>query len=176
MLYFISILASGTIAGEVNTGKQYMLKHFGCKVALKSPPHITLVPPVELSDPEAQRLIGLLDQFRPGIAPFYVGVKDYQHFEQTVIYLHVIPNDLLTTLNRKLQMYLRNAGFSIDSRPLPFVPHITVATRDIPPAQFATAFHHFSRRRYTGSMIARRITLLRLDPGQWQIEKEFNLS
>lgn len=176
MLYFISILAAGEIASEAQAGKRFMEEQFGCKVALRSPPHITLIPPVELTDQEAGRLMQSLDRFSPGIAPFNIDVEDYEHFNRTVIYLRVIPNDLLTVLHSTLHDWLQQEGFTIPRSNLPFVPHITIATRDIPTGRFAEAYKHFSLRHFVGSMIARRLTLLRKEPVQWEILHEIDLS
>ena len=176
MLYFISILAEDEIASEAQAGKRFMEERFGCKVALRSPPHITLIPPMELTDQEAGQLIQLLDRFSPGIAPFNIEVEDYQHFNRTVIYLRVIPSDLLTVLHSKLHDWFQQEGFTIPQSNLPFVPHITIATRDIPPGRFAEAYNHFSSRHYKNSMIARRLTVLRKEPAQWEVIHEINLS
>jgi 2'-5' RNA ligase len=58
----------------------------------------------------------------------------------------------------------------------PFVPHMTVAFRDLQPAQFRAAWPQFKARLFQGSFLASALTLLLHDGKRWQVFAEFSLS
>lgn len=48
-MYFVAIVCPGQINEKVEQFKQWMKDRFGCVVAMKSPAHITLIPPFWLA-------------------------------------------------------------------------------------------------------------------------------
>ncbi|GEM_PF-4671095 len=55
----------------------------------------------------------------------------------------------------------------------PFVPHITVAFRDLTPTNFKAAWAEFEARQVDFEFTADRLTLLVHDGRRWQVKSEF---
>src|SRR5687768_15434483 len=132
MLYFIAIVAPETINQQVLEWKNYMLQRFNCKVALKSPAHITLIPPFEMQDSAQTTLQELLLPFAARQQNFPIHLKDFAAFKPRVIYAGVIPNARLSELRTDLEAtILLDNRFPVKKEERPFHPHVTIANRDL---------------------------------------------
>ena len=56
-MYFIGIAAPAEVNEQVLQWKHYMRDHYGCTVALRSPAHITLIPPFWMEEVLEKELI-----------------------------------------------------------------------------------------------------------------------
>src|SRR4051794_35260020 len=102
MLYFIAIVTPDTINQQVLEWKNYMLQQFNCKAALKSPAHITLIPPFHMPDAAQQPMKDALQAFAGLHQPFAVQLTNFAAFQPRVIYVHVQPNSCLNALQAGL--------------------------------------------------------------------------
>ena len=59
-LFYISIVCPEAIEAKIKGFKEYMDKTYGCRAALKSPAHLTIVPPFRAED-ETAPLLGRAD-------------------------------------------------------------------------------------------------------------------
>ena len=91
-LHFIAITTPSEIDSEILLFKHYMLDRYGCKVALRSPAHITLVPPFDLPDAQRALLEQVLLEFAADVADFRIELKNFASFPPRVIYVDVVPN------------------------------------------------------------------------------------
>src|SRR5688572_20533485 len=98
MLYFIAIVAPDEINKQVLVWKKYMEQKYRCKVALKSPAHITLVPPFSMASDRENELAKHLKEFAHSAKSFSIGLKDFDNFKPRVIFLHVEPGPTLLIL------------------------------------------------------------------------------
>jgi 2'-5' RNA ligase len=161
-LHFIAILTPSPINRQVLEWKNYMLQQFNCKVALKSPAHITLIPPFIMPDTEQQALTDILKQFAQHQHPFTIHIKNFAAFKPRVIYVAVQTNPLLHQLKIALEEEILKAErFRIKKEERPFHPHITIANRDLQKEDFPKAWQHFNSLLYETSFTADNITLLR---------------
>jgi 2'-5' RNA ligase len=168
-LYFIAIVAPEEVNNQVVTWKQFMLQEFGCKVALRSPAHITLVPPFNMAKDRESELLMLLQDFwsrQPGIE---IELKDFDCFKPRVIYVNVVQSPALNVLQKRVTHLLIEAGFPIKEDKRPFHPHLTIANRDLDTKDFGTAWEHFRNIQYTTTFSAAGIGLLRSGHGGWEI-------
>ena len=92
MLYFIAIVTPDAINQQVLEWKNYMLQRFSCKVALKSPAHITLIPPFNMPHQAQKEMQELLQPFAARHQSFPVQLKNFAAFAPRVIYVDVLPN------------------------------------------------------------------------------------
>jgi 2'-5' RNA ligase len=161
-LHFIAILAPGSINQQVLEWKNFMLQQFNCKVALKSPAHITLIPPFNMPDTDQQPLINILNQFSQHQHSFTIQLKNFAAFKPRVIYVAVQNNPLLHQLKIAIEEEIVNAGrFRIKIEERPFHPHVTIANRDLQKEDFSKAWQHFNSLLYETSFTADNISLLR---------------
>jgi len=162
-MYFLALLAPAQINEQVLKWKHYMREHYGCVVALKSPAHITLVPPFWMDVSLEKKLMADVDAFAAQQHPFDIHLKNFDAFKPKVIFVGVEKNDELHRLKLSLENYLDKK----EARA--FHPHLTIANRDLRKKDFAPAFEHFSKIEYHASFTVNGIALLQHDGTQWQV-------
>lgn len=167
-LYFIAINCPPSIDEQVLIHKQWMRRQFGCKAALRSPGHITLIPPFWLEETQQQELELQFHAFRSQQQELQIFMNGFSHFGDRVLYIRVEENPELSSLRNDAERYFHNAFPEIiqpDSRP--FKPHVTIANRDVMPDMFIKAWSHFSKESFNALFPAQMISLLKLIDGKW---------
>lgn len=174
-IYFIALLPPVEIQTEITQIKQEFAEHYGSRAALKSPPHVTLQPPFERSIEEISPLKACLREFAKTYTPIPMTLSGFGAFPPRVIYVNVVKTPELMTLQSGLATYLKtNLALVVDRNPAhPFVPHMTVAFRDLTPEAFKTAWPQFRDRSISVEFTASHLTLLRHQGQHWEIETEF---
>ena len=109
-LHFIAILTPDHINRQVLEWKYYMLQQFKCKVALKSPAHITLIPPFNMPDTDQQQMTSILNRLANEQNKFTIHLKNFAAFKPKVIYVHVQPNQQLHDLKIKTEEKFKIGG------------------------------------------------------------------
>jgi len=174
MLYFIAIVTPHDINQQVQEWKHYMQERFHCKVALKSPAHITLIPPFTMAETAQPEIQVLLEPYAASQQRFSIQLKNFAAFKPRVIYAHVLPNPELNALQTSLEAtLLQNGRFHIKKEDRPFQPHITIANRDLQKEDFPLAWQHFQQISYEGSFTADAISLLKHNEHRWEITASF---
>lgn len=172
-MYYVAVLCPPVIDDKIRAHKLWMRERFGCTVALKSPAHITLIPPFWLANEKEQLLIETLHSFRPQTQSFNIHLKNFSHFSNKVIFIAVKENHSLGSLRKATEDHLIipfHDNIKPDDRP--FHPHVTIANRDIKPGDFIKAWAHFEKLNFHEAFIASQISLLKLSPGKWNIIAE----
>ena len=176
MLYFIAIVTPNDINLQVKEWKLYMQQRFQCKVALKSPAHITLIPPFTMSQTSQSDMEELLLSFAAQQQSFSIYLKNFAAFKPRVIYVDVLPGEPLNELRTALETtLLQNNRFPIKKEERSFHPHVTIANRDLHKDDFPLAWQHFQQITYEASFTADAIALLRHNGQVWEIAGSFPL-
>jgi 2'-5' RNA ligase len=175
MRYFIAIVTPESINQQVLEWKQYMLRHFNCKVALRSPAHITLIPPFNMPETMHHELEEQLLEFCNEHPSFPIQLRNFAAFKPRVIYVHVQPNTHLSDLQARLEAYLLDSSFPISKEERPFHPHVTIANRDLQKDDFPQAWLYFQQLSYEVSFPAKAISLLRHNGQIWEVANAFPL-
>jgi 2'-5' RNA ligase len=174
MLYFIAIVVPGEINNQVLVWKKYMEQHYGCKAALRSPAHITLVPPFSMKEEKEEELSNYLQQFSGAEKSFPVPLKNFGNFKPRVIFLHVEPGGQLLELKERLDLYLLSLQkFPIKKEERPFHPHITIANRDLHKKDFSKAWAYFQEISFAAEFTAVSISLLKYNKTSWDVAASF---
>jgi 2'-5' RNA ligase len=169
-LYFIAIIAPHNINQQVLEWKSYMLQRFNCRVALRSPAHITIIPPFHMPEDLEQPLIDAMGLIAAKQEKFPVHLSGFGAFAPRVIYVHVQPDKSLQDLKDYTEdQLIRAERFPVKSDTRPFHPHITIANRDLRRGDFAAAWEHFHNRKYQASFEANALSLLRLGESGWEV-------
>lgn len=168
--YFIALLAPTEIDQAVLSWKHDLRERYGCTVALKSPAHITLIPPYQMNPEMEPEVLGFLRQFtaRQPMLPF--SVSGFDHFGHRTIYLAVDKNPDLQHLYSLLRRQFGDQfpGFRLLLHK-DFHPHITIANRDVPREAFAEILNNFQQLPYHAAGQFEAIALLRLEQGRWVV-------
>ena len=167
-MYFIAIKVPEAIDKEVLQWKHLMRDRFGCIVALKSPAHITLISPFWMQVDLQSALETAMTEFSTTQKSFPVTLRNFDCFRPRVIFVHVETSEFLDALKGGLEDHILKNGFAVKRETRVFHPHITIANRDLHKRDFATAWEHFTKKRFTASFIADGITLLKHNGTRWE--------
>jgi 2'-5' RNA ligase len=166
-LYLIAILPPPEIDLKVSTWKGYMLNRYGCRVAMKSPAHITLIPPFHFKDEQAELLKDFLAAFTKNATGFPIELQNFAAFPPRVIFVQVQANEKLAVLKHSLEQEMISNGYPVKTENRPFHPHVTIANRDLSKQDFPEAWQYFKNLSYKASFKAEAITLLKHDGQTW---------
>jgi len=162
-LYFIALIPPPAVQESIRTLQGEMSHRFHSQAALKSPPHITLIPPLPLSEPAVALLREELQRTSQPLAPFPIVLEGFAAFAPRVVYVHVQPSVALSTLQSHLIDRLQQQPPL--QRPLnsrhryPFIPHITIGFRDLSVEHFEQAWPEFQHRSFQTTFLAEALTL-----------------
>jgi 2'-5' RNA ligase len=169
-MYFIAMVAPPDINETILKWKQLMKERFGCLVALRSPAHITLIPPFWLDETTEDELKKTIQSFSKSQNQFEIRLKNFSAFKPRVIYVDVLPNEQLQSLHDDLEEYLiAKNRFSISKEERPLHPHISIAARDLHKKAFGEAWEIFRGKKYESSWIASGISLLKHNQKNWDV-------
>ena len=169
-MYFIALVAPEIINQQILKWKLWMKEHYNCEVALRSPAHITLIPPFWMKSELENELIHSLDISSTNESGFSIQLKNFSYFKPRVIFVSVLTNGQLTVLRTKLtDTLLASNKFPFTNDDRPFHPHVTIATRDLYKKAFYEAWEYFKDKEYEEEWIANSISLLRHNKKNWDV-------
>ena len=169
-MYFIGIVAPAHVNEAVLKWKLLMKERFSCVVALRSPAHITLVPPFWMEDTVEDKLTHALAVFCRSQASFQIDVQGFGAFKPRVIYVNVQANNSLKSLRVQLEKFLlKREDFPVKKEERPFQPHISIATRDLHKKTFREAWEIFEHKKYETTWITTGISLLKHNQKNWDV-------
>ena len=176
--YFVAIIPPEPIYQQAAELKNYFKDRYHSKGALHSPPHITLHMPFQWKRKKEAGLVEKLETFVSGQRSHTVVLKDFGCFAPRVIFMNVMPNDVLPRLQKDLQWFCRTELGLLNSlyKDLPFHPHLTLAFRDLKKPAFAEAWKEFEHKEYTAQFVADRIALLRHTGKVWGVLESFRMA
>lgn len=173
-LYLIAIVAPDEVNRQVLVWKNYMLHRFNCRIALRLPAHITLVPPVIMHPAQEKLLEHALAEFARQQSVFPVHLKDFSAFAPRVIYVQVEQGITLLQLKKELEAVLQQTNnFPLKKEERPFHPHITIANRDLKKGDFAAAWQYFQELSFEVTFEACAISLLAHTGERWKIVADY---
>ena len=173
--FFIALVPPPDIEQHITEIQQYFAEHYNSRGALNSPPHITLQPPFHSLAEDVPKLEESLNQFSVNRRPIPVTLSGFAAFAPRVIYVDVVKSPELLEIHSYLMSYLEaNLGI-VDrvSQSRPFVPHMTVAFRDLTKDNFQRAWLEFAGRSLHFEFTASALTLLLHDGSRWNISNQF---
>ncbi len=175
-MYFVALVCPPALDEKVLRFKNWMKAQFGCVVALRSPGHITLVPPFWLEEWREAELHEALRSFTGNIDEVDISLDGFSHFDKRVLFVQVKDNSPLGELRADVgSHFIELFGEIIKEDKRPFHPHITIANRDMKPGDFEKAWSHFSQKEFKETFRATTISLLKLKSGKWNVIGEKNL-
>jgi 2'-5' RNA ligase len=175
--FFIALVPPDDIQQQITQIQLYFADRYNSRGALNSPPHITLQPPFERPAADVAQLEESLRAFSANRLPIPVTLSGFAAFAPRVIYADVVKSPELLEIQTDLMSYAAaNLGI-VDriSQTRPFVPHMTVAFRDLTQENFQTAWLEFAARELHLEFTAAALTLLLHDGSRWNISQQFPL-
>ncbi|MBE9009646.1 2'-5' RNA ligase family protein [Pseudanabaenaceae cyanobacterium LEGE 13415] len=174
-LFFIALLPPQAIQQYATEVKCHFDQYYDSRHAFKSPPHITLQPPFRWKHDRFEVLRSSIESFALSYSPISITLNGFGAFSPRVIYINVDRTEPLLSLHRRLIEHLEESIALVDPREKsrPYVPHMTVAFRDLTKQNFKLAWEEFKDRSLHFEFIASHLTLLKHDGQRWQIHQEF---
>jgi 2'-5' RNA ligase len=175
--FLIAILPPAELQAEVTVIKQVFADKYQSKGALKSPPHITLHAPFVWAEDRLSELEHSLKSFACDREPFVINLSNFAAFPPRVIYLDVLANHHLDLLHRDLLHHCDRDLQIIDqvAANRKFVPHMTVAFRDLKQSNFDQAWLDFQDREFTAQWQVQELTLLMHNGQRWEVKSQFEI-
>lgn len=169
-MYFIAVVLPQQLDVKVLHWKKYMQERYRCKVGLKSPAHITIIPPFWLEENMEEELLNDVDTIAKQIKPFMVETNDFSAFKPRTIFIGVKKNTDLDRLKRKADNYFADKEeYKIKIENRPFHPHITIATRDLFKKDFFECWPFFESKEFKENWEATGISVLRHNKKNWDV-------
>lgn len=169
-MYFIALVLPHPLNEKILKYKQMMLDRFNCKVGLKSPAHITLVPPFWMEDEKEEQLIADINLLSNQLHPFSIATNNFSAFRPKTIFIALAPSEQLNEVKKATGDLFKNNSFyniKIDARP--FHPHITIATRDLFKKSFDEIWPWFAEKNFLEEWTAEGISILKHNKQNWEI-------
>jgi 2'-5' RNA ligase len=169
-MYFIAIVLPEEINQSVLKLKHLMLEKFGCKVGLKSPAHITIIPPYWMTEDLEQPLLQDMDFLSKTIPAFSLTLSRFSAFKPRTIFIDVPVPESLAFVKKTTERFFKTHTHykaKIDNRP--FHPHITIATRDLHKKAFAEAWPLFENKPFAATFEATGLSVLRHNKKDWDV-------
>ena len=173
--FFVALLPPSDVQERVNEVKGVMRDRFDSKAAFRSPPHITLHAPFEWPVSAIDRLQDSLSKFAYSHIPIPISLDGFNAFSPHVIYIDVVKSAGLMALHPKLLAHLETdiALASKQERKRAYVPHLTVAFRDLKPSMFRKAWTEFKRKEFHADFTASRLSLLVHTGNLWTVKENY---
>jgi 2'-5' RNA ligase len=169
-MYFMALVLPEEQAEMVHRLKLYMLKEYGCRVSLKSPAHITLIPPFWMDTGLEVELLKSVQEFNQGFPSLIIQTDNFSCFKPRTLFVAVQPNELLDALKVIADAFFgSHPVLKIKTDTRPFHPHITIANRDLSKKSFAEAWPYFQQQTFQETMTIERLSLLRHNGQVWEI-------
>ena len=176
--FFVALLPPHNVQVAANEIKATMRDEYASKAAFRSPPHVTLHAPFEWPLAEFSRLDEVLRRFAAEQMPVPMTLDGFNAFKPHVIYIDVVKREGLMALQPKLLDVMESEldVVSKSDRNRAFVPHLTVAFRDLKPAMFRKAWVVFQHREIHFDFVAQHLALLIHDDKLWQVKERYAFS
>ncbi|MDU0370250.1 2'-5' RNA ligase family protein [Hymenobacter endophyticus] len=174
-LYLVALLLPEEVSQQVWALKQEVHQLTDSRNAIRLPPHITLIPPLRQPPEFAGQATRLLASFAAAHHACRVQLHDFRWFQQRTLYVAVTEAAELHELHSALYQLCGRQLLPVPQSTRPFVPHVTLATRDLPPAQVPALRAVFEERRLHAPAVLQQLVLFRHDGQVWQREAEFHL-
>jgi 2'-5' RNA ligase len=169
-MYFIALVLPSALNEKLLHWKNFMLQRYDCKVGLKSPAHITLIPPFWMEENREAELFHDVAQLAKNSLPFIVRTKSFSAFKPRTIFIDVEKNIALNSLKENVDDFFKpNNSYKIKIDSRPFHPHITIATRDLFKKGFYEAWAIFEKESFEEGWIADGLSVLSHNKKNWDV-------
>lgn len=176
--FFVALLPPEEVRVKANEIKGVMRDRYSSKAAFRSPPHVTLIAPFEWPVKDVASLSDALSEFAMTQSPIPMTLNGFAAFAPHVIYINVVKRDRLMMVQPKLLDYLEEQIGLVNKRDhnRAFIPHLTVAFRDLKPSMFRKAWSVFEHQEIHFDFTVPQLTLLVHDGKLWTAKEHYDFA
>lgn len=177
-LKLIAILVPEPIRSQVVAEQHHIAIEWGPKHALRTPPHLTIIPPLSVDDKTDEILRDIAITVVQRTTPFNLQLHGYGAFKPRVVFIQPGESDALQDLYRQWRVLLeRSTPQLLRKYPdRPYHPHLTLAHRDVAPEQFRPMWNHYKDKSFEASFDVSGFWILNNTTSGWEPETEFQFS
>ena len=169
-MYFIALVLPPLLNEKILNWKNFMYQRYECKVGLKSPAHITIVPPFWMEEEKENILLADVNDLCKTLSPLIVRTQNFSAFKPRTIFIDVEKNHALESLKETSDKFFKqNRPYKIKIDARPFHPHITIATRDLFKKTFYEAWPTFEKEKFEEEWLADSLSVLRHNKKNWDV-------
>lgn len=176
--FFVALLPPEAVQMKANEIKGIMRDQYASKAAFRSPPHVTLLAPFEWPIAELPRLAQALKEFAAAQSSVPMTLDGFAAFAPHVIYINVVQSDHIMAIQPKLLAHLHTQVGLESKQDLrrAFVPHMTVAFRDLKPNMFRKAWSVFQHQEIHFDFTVGQLTLLIHNGKMWTVKEHYDFA
>ena len=175
LLQLIAVLPPDEVSTLVRQQQQHIATLWGPKHALRTPPHITLIPPIAVTETERDVLWKCAERISKKTTSFPLHLDGYSAFKPHVIYIRITEsnelNQLYTLWRTELMALMPHVLEKYPDRP--YHPHMTLAHRDVTPDQFRKIWAYYAEKEFQASFVVDRFWVLRHTKEGWEKERDY---
>ena len=177
-LFFIALLTPEAVAQKIIALQKTVSEKYHSNHSLKSPPHVTLMPPFKYDGIFEKDINNPLMEFFLRSSPFTIQLEDFSCFEKNrVIFINVIKTENVNRLFSGLTEFVKNNLPTVLPHQHPtFTPHITIASRDLRKEMFRNAWNEFKEKTFQETWAVKSAFLLQHTGKEWIPVLEFKFS
>lgn len=169
-MYYLAIVLPPHLNQKVLYWKNFMLEKYNCKVGLKSPAHITLIPPFWMEEEKENLFIKDVNSLSASLKVFSIKTNNFSAFKPRTIFIALEKNTLLEkTKETTDQFFKANPVYPVTIDTRPFHPHITIATRDLFKKSFHEAWPMFEKEKFEEEWEVFGLSILRHNKKNWDV-------
>lgn len=168
-MYFVALVLPKDLDEKILVYKKWMREAYGCKVGLKSPAHITLVPPFWMKEEKESALKQDLNNVAIKSTSFPLATNNFSSFSHRTLFIAVKENAALDALKKTVDEVLYPMEYGLKKESRPFHPHITIATRDLHKKDFFEVWPRFEGKTFEEEFEAAGLSLLKHNGRTWDV-------
>ena len=168
-MYFIAVVLPEELDKKILSYKHWMAEKYGCRVALKSPAHITIVAPFWKEPEKEEQLKNDINSIVSRLEKFQLKTANFSAFKPRTLFIAVEENEHLKLLKKSADIFFRTTDYKIKTENRPFHPHITIATRDLHKKAFAEAWPYFEEKIFAEEFEVNGLSLLKHNGAKWDV-------
>ena len=177
-LKLIAIVLPEPLFSVVREQQHYIAENWKSMHALRTPPHITIIPPLALTPVEIIKLQEMAREIASKCNPFRLSVNEYGAFKPRVIFMKPdVPPGLSYLFKNWRDALLKTIPHVLEKYPdRPYHPHITLAHRDVDRQRFDEMWKYFKNKKIEMSIEINQCCILTHSKEGWQIETTYFLN
>lgn len=176
-LKLIAIVLPEPLFSMVREQQDFIAENWQCLHALRTPPHITIIPPIALTHTEINKVQEIAREIASKSNPFRLSVNEYGAFKPRVIFVKPdVPPGLSDLYNNWREALMKTFPHVLEKYPdRPYHPHITLAHRDVDRKRFDEIWKYYKHKKIDMSIEINQFCVLAHSKAGWEIETTYFL-
>jgi 2'-5' RNA ligase len=174
--HFVAVLAPDDIATLIMDLRSWMGARYGCSSGFRTPPHITLLPPFTFTG-KVRLLEDVIEAAAAECTIFTARAEGFGAFAERTVFAHIQEDAAWKQTQKVVRKEIASLLPGIaraDKRP--FVPHLTIANRDIPLGGVAGALEYMATLELDKQFAVDHLALLEMCSGRWDVHSVYPFS